>query len=257
LNEQKFSPLTRGLPAAIACFVFAVPAMAAMPIASDDTGILDPGAWEFSVFVAGEKRESIESYEAPAVEAEYGVSENLSVAVEAARQVLDEPNDSTASGWGNGTVAMKWRFYNQAGKALALVPSYTHPLSQSSKFRGLVDNLSIFSLPLVGSIESGDWIFTAQVSYDLTSDSFNGIGYGFWTGYNATDSVLLLAEVYGEEISGDDNSGGASNWRLGLEWGVSDTAAILLSGGSRIQSDLPADQKLDAEFFVGFRWETS
>jgi hypothetical protein len=245
------------LLAGLIVLLFSMPSMAASPLATGDTGMLGPGGWEFTAFVAGEKRDSIESYNAPAVEVVYGSSANTTIAVAAARQVLDEPDAGSRSGWGYASAEIKWRFFNSDGKALAFAPSYSHPLSHSATIRGLIEDISILRLPLIASIERGDWILTGQVAYDITSDSFNGIGYGVWTGYSWTDSMLLLAEIYGEEISGDNGTGGATNWRLGFEYGIGDSAAILFSGGSRLRSDLPHAEKLDSEFFLGFRWETN
>ena len=236
--------------------IFTLPARAATPLATGDTGMLEPGAWEFTVFAAGSSRDEGDEYELPAVEVETGLSENTSVSVEAARQVVDESGHSSNSGWGNAAVAFKWRLLHDDSKALVFNPSYSTALSKTSTRRGLIEDVNVLTLPVIASYETGDWIFTGELSYSMTSTSIDGIGYGFWTGYQANDKWLLLAEVYGEELSGDDDDGGVTNFRLGFEYGVAESAAILFSAGSRIASDLPSEEKLDHEFFLGFRWET-
>jgi hypothetical protein len=120
--------------------IFTSPLRAATPLATGDTGMLDPGAWEFTVFATGSSSDAVNEYELPAVEVETGLTENTSISVEAARQIVDERGESSNSGWGNGAVAFKWRFYNDAGKALVFNPSYSHALSQSSTRRGLIDD---------------------------------------------------------------------------------------------------------------------
>jgi hypothetical protein len=232
------------------------PARAATPLASGDTGMLDPGGWEFTVFATGSSRDTGEEYEIPAVEVETGLTENTSVSVEAARQVVDNRGESSSSGWGNAAVAFKWRFFNDDSKALVFNPSYSTAMKHSSTRRGLIEDVNVLNLPLIASYETEAWTFTGELAYSMTSTSIDSIGYGFWTGYQANDDWLLLAEIYGEEFSGDDDDGGITNFRLGFEYGVAESAAILFSAGSRIRSELPADQKLDYELFLGFRWDT-
>jgi hypothetical protein len=229
-------------------------ARAATPLATDDTGVTEKGVWEFSVFTTGEGRSSGDSYELPVVEIETGVLDNVSVFIEGARQVVDNKGESSSSGWGNAAIGAKWRFYDEDGVKIVLAPSYSTPINTSSIRRGLVEDVSILSVPLVASYESGKWIFTGQLAYDMTSTSVDGVGYGFWTGYQANDRWLLLAEIYGEELSGADEDG-VTNGRLGFEYGLG-FGTLLFSVGTRLASDLPSEDKLDYEFFLGYSWET-
>jgi hypothetical protein len=248
----------------MACLLFltsltifcAIPARAATPLASGDTGMLDPAAWDFTVFATRGSRDSGVDGEVPAVEVETGLTENTSVSVAAARQVVNARGESSSSGWGNAAIAYKWRFYNEDGKALVLNPSYSTALSKTSTRRGLIEDINVLTLPLIASYETGAWTLTGELAYSITSTSIDAFGYGFWTGYQANDDWLLLAEIYGEELSSDDDDESVTNFRLGFEYGVAESAAILFSVGSRISSDLPSEDKLDSELFLGFRWET-
>jgi outer membrane receptor protein involved in Fe transport len=231
-------------------------------LVTDDTGVLDPGGWEVIAALAGSSRPSIDEGEFPGVEVSYGFYENMQLTGFVARQTLDEDGESSKSGWGQGAIGYKWRFYNKNGNALAFSPEYSFPLSGSSKVRGLVEDLRVLSLPLVGSIERGNWEFTAQASFDLTSKSVNGLGYGVWAGYSVTESLQLLAEIYGEEFSGERDEtgekidGGVTNWRLGLSWDFAEGFSLLAAYGGAIRSDLPSEEKLDYDYFLGVRWET-
>jgi outer membrane receptor protein involved in Fe transport len=224
--------------------------------------VLDPGGWEVIVGFSGESRPTVDSAELPGVEVSYGFYENMQLTGFVARQTLDEDGESSKSGWGQGAIGYKWRFYDKNGNALAFAPEYSFPLSGSSKFRGLVEDLRVLSLPLVGSIERGNWEFTAQASFDLTSKSVNGLGYGVWAGYSVTESLQLLAEIYGEEFSGErDETGekideGVTNWRLGLSWGFAEGFNLLAAYGGHLRSDLPSEDKLDYDYFLGLQWET-
>ena len=206
------------------------------------------------MFVTGESRDAVDSYEIPVVEADIGIAEGLSIFVDGSRQVIDEDGESSSSGWGNGTIGAKWRFFEKDGVSAAIVPAYSRALKSSSRTRGLVEDINVLSLPLVAGYENGDWVFYGQVGYDMTSTSTAGIGYGFWTGYQASEDWFLIAEIYGEEISGEDFDG-VTNTRVGFEYGGIGPGDVLFSVGTRLNSDLPSEEKLDYEFFAGYRWE--
>lgn len=243
--------------AAALCILLAETAFASPPTATDDTGITDPGVFEFSVYSTGEFSDSANSYELPVVEIDHGLVDNLSISLSGSRQVLDEDGESSKSGWGEASLGLKWRVYDSEAVKVVLGPSYTTSIDNSSEIRGLVDGINVLSLPVIASYETGDWTFTGQLSYDMTSTSEDGIFYGAWTGYQATDNWLLLAEIYGEELSGADNDG-TTNMRLGFEYGVGQSSlAIQFSAGTRLRSELPGDDKLNAEFFLGLSWDTS
>jgi hypothetical protein len=218
--------------------------------------VLDPGGWEVIAAIAGSSRPSVDEAEFPGVEVSYGFYENMQLTGFLARQTLDEDGESSKSGWGQGAIGYKWRFYNKNGNALAFSPEYSFPLSGSSKVRGLVEDLRVLSLPLIGSMERGNWQFTAHASLDLTSKSVNGLGYGVWAGYSITESLQLLAEIYGEEFSGDEVDEGVANWRLGLSWGFAEGFNLLAAYGGHLRSDLPSEDKLDYDYFLGLQWAT-
>ena len=97
--------------------------------------------------------------------------------------------------------------------------------------------------------------FTGQVSYDLTSKSTDGLFYGLWAGYGLTESLTLLAEIYGEEALGGDEA--VTNWRAGAEVGITEKGTLLLAFGGNISSDdIPSEDELDYDFYVGYRYET-
>jgi hypothetical protein len=237
---------------AIVLFSLAQISHAAVPTATDDTGLAAVGEWEFTVFATGENRDQGDSYELPVIEVETGVTDTLAAFVAGSRQVIDPEDESSSSGWGNAEVGVKYLAYDQDNVRLAIVPTYSFAMRRSSERRGLVDDINIFSLPLVASYENNNWTFTGSVAYDMTSTSEDGIFYGFWTGYQAGD-WFLLAEIYGEETSGSDFA--ATNARLGFEWEFMEATNLLFSVGTNLANDGQKDEEeLDYEFFLGLRW---
>ncbi len=234
------------------CNLFFSTAWAAIPTATDDTGTAAPGQWEISVYATGEGRDAGESYQFPAVEVETGLLDNLAIFVAGARQVDDKKGESSSSGWGNADIGLKWRPFKKDGVSLAIAPTYSQSIKSSSERRGLIEDVNVFSLPVIVGYENGDWEFYGSVGYDMTSTSVDGISYGTWVGYNI-DGWKLIAEIYGEELSGSDE--GATNARLGFEYVGFGPGALLFSLGTGLQDDFESDDdELNWEAFLGYRW---
>ena len=112
--------------------------------------------------------------------------------------------------FGNAQINYKWLFYDNdvessEGLTLAISPIYSFPLTRTSRIRGLAEDVRVLSMPVIGSLVRGPWEFVAQASYDIASGegSVDGLAYGIFAVYNTTDSLQLMAEVYGAELSGD------------------------------------------------------
>jgi hypothetical protein len=230
---------------------------------TDDAAVVDLGGWEYILSVVGESRPAVDSAELPAVEVSYGIAESMQLTGALARQVVEERGSSGRSGWGYAALGYKWRFYGDDSGALAFAPAYSFPINSSSRIRGLVEDVRVLSLPLVGTIARGPWEFSAQASLDIGSTSTNGIGYGVAAGYALTETLTLLAEIYGEEFSGDEQifSGievddGATNWRAGFAWEFEPGYSLLAAWGGEIESNLPPEDKLDYEYFLGLQYNT-
>jgi hypothetical protein len=238
-------------------------AHAAPPLVTDDAAVIDLGGWEYILSVIGDSRPAVDSAELPSLEVSYGIAESMQLTGVLARQVIEERGSKSQSGWGYGQIGYKWRFYGDDDGALAFTPAYSFPVNSSSRIRGLVEDVRVLSLPLVGTITRGHWEFSAQASLDISSNSTNGIGYGVATGYTLTETFSLLAEIYGEEFSGDEQifSGNEvddsfTNWRTGFAWEFKPGYSLLAAWGGEIESNLPPEDKLDYEYFLGLQYNT-
>ena len=240
------------------------------PLVTDDTGIVPLGEWQFIGSVQGESRPSVDSGALPGFEATYGFFEDMNLTGVVSRQYVKERGESSKTGWGQAQINFKWLFYDNdrdssEGVTLAISPIYSFPLTTSSRIRGLADDVRVFSMPLIGSLVRGRWEFVGSLSYDYASrtSSVDGVGYGLFAVYNTTDSLQLMAEVYGAELSGDsfvdaglDYDDGFMNWRLGLLWEMGAGYSLLAAFGAPIESNLPSDDKLDYDFFLALQYDT-
>jgi len=234
------------------------PACAGPPLVTDDTGIVPLGDWQVILSVQGESRPVTDSAALPALEVTYGFFQDMNLTAVIPRQYIEDRGAPSKTDWGNGQLNYKWLFYdNTDGLTLAISPIYSFPLTRTSRIRGLAEDVRVLSMPVIGSLVRGRWEFVAQASYDMASVSVDGIGYGLFSVYNLTDQLQLMAEVYGAELSGDEfDNEGFINWRLGALWVMGAGYSLLAAYGGPLRSDLPSDEKLDYDFFLGLQYDT-
>ncbi|NND53505.1 MAG: hypothetical protein HKN56_00855 [Gammaproteobacteria bacterium] len=233
---------------------FSCSAIAGPPMATDDAGVLAQGGWEYTLAYEAEQRDSGDSASAPSLEVAYGFNDELQGSVSIARATVDEPGSGSRSDFDAIGFEGKWQFYAQDNLSLAAVPSYSLPLTSSSTDRGIVDDVRVLSLPVVASWEQGAWTLGGQVAYEAASSGPNAWFGGIAGGYQASEALKLLAEVYQTRTVGADED--ETNWTLGVDVAVAEGLAFLASVGGSLDSDLPDADELDQTWYLGFRYET-
>jgi len=233
-------------------------AYAGPPLVTDDTGIVPLNDWQVILSVQGESRPVTDSALLPALEVTYGFYEDMNLTAVVPRQYVEDRGQPSKTGFGNAQLNYKWLFYdNEDGLTLAISPIYSFPLTRTSRIRGLAEDVRVLSMPVIGSLVRGKWEFVAQASYDLASVSVDGLGYGVFAVYSQTDNLQWMAEIYGAELSGDEfDNEGFMNWRLGLLWMMGGGYSLIAAYGGPLESDLPSDEKLDYDFFLGLQFDT-
>lgn len=232
-----------------------VTAQAGPPMATDDPGVLPEGGWEYTLAIVGEETNGgSEGYSAPQLEVAYGFSDTVQGAVIIGRAVVDEPGESSKSDFDALGFELKYLLYQGEKTAVALAPAYSFPLTSSSTDRGIIEDVRVASLPAIASYETGNWSFNTQVAYEIASSGPNATFAGLAAGYALNEHLMLLAEVYNTQVSGEDED--QTNWNIGLDWTMPNDIALLLSYGSSLNSDLPDEEELDQAFFVGLRYAT-
>lgn len=229
-------------------------AIAGPPMVTDDTGTAAPGVFEFLFYTAHEERDSGESTVGPALDLAYGVSETIEVSLVVPRQRVQDAGEPSKSGWGEASVGMKWRFFDGENSALAIAPSFATPLSRSSTIRGLIDDTSVFTVPLLGTLNLGNWEFTGNVGYSISSSTFDAISLSASAGYEFAANFRLLGEIWGVDFVNDGSSEGFLNWRTGIQWGLGDNLALLAAYGANVWSQLGSENELRHEYFVGVQY---
>ena len=229
-------------------------AYAGPPMVTDDTGTASYGVLEIIAYAAGESRDAGESVQGPARDLAYGLHETLDVSLTIPRQRVKNAGESSKRGWGEATAGLKWRFMEGENTALALAPSISVPLSRSSTIIGLVEDTTVFSLPLLASVSLGRWEFTGNAGYSVGSRNLDAISVGFSTGYALSPDFRLLGEVWGVDFVDDGASQGFLNWRTGIEWGFAGDFTMLAAVGGNVWSQLDEANELNHDYYVGLQY---
>lgn len=229
-------------------------ANAGPPMVTDDTGTAAPGVLEIIAYAAGESRDAGESIEGPAVDFAYGLGDAIEVSLTIPRQQVKDTGQASIKGWGEATAGLKWRFFEGENTALAVAPSLSVPLSRSSTILGLVDDTTVFTLPLLASVSLGRWEFTGNAGYSVGSRNLDAVNLGASAGYALAPDFRLLSEVWGVDFVGDGASEGFLNWRLGTEWGLTERLTLLASYGGSIWTQLDETDELNRDYFLGLQY---
>jgi hypothetical protein len=229
-------------------------AAAGPPMVTDDTGTAAPGSLEIIAYAAGESRDAGESVQGPALDLAYGLDDALEINFTIPRQRAKDAGENWVNGWGEASVGLKWRFLEGHNTALALAPTLSMPLSRSSTIIGLVQDTTVFTLPLLGSVSLGRSEFTGNVGYSIGSSSLDAVSLGVSTGYSVTPDFRLLVETWGVDFIDDGASEGFLNWRTGIEWTFAQRFALLAAIGANVWSQLGAENELTRDYYVGLRY---
>lgn len=238
------------------CFC-ASAAIAGPPMVTDDTGTAPPGVPEIILYAAGESRDAGETSQGPALDLAYGLSDVLEVSLVVPRQRVKEAGEASVKGWGEASAALKWRFLEGENSAVAVAPSLSMPLSRSSTIIGLVEDTTVFTLPLLASVSLGRWEFTGNAGYSIGSRNLDAVSLGASTGFAVTPKLRVLGEVWGVDFVNDGASEGFLNWRTGIEWAIGGSFALLAAVGGEIWSQLDSPDKLNHDFYFGLQYNVS
>ena len=232
----------------------AATAIAGPPMVTDDAGTAPPGVLELIAFAAGESRDAGKSMQGPALDLAYGLNDAVEISLTIPRQQARDAGEATIKGWGEASAGVKWRFFEGDNSAVALAPSLSMPLSSSSTIIGLVEDTTVFTLPLLASVNRGRWDFTGNVGYSIGSRNLDAVSVGASAGYSLTPGFRVLGEVWGVDFIGDGASTGFLNWRLGTEWGLTESLTLLAAYGGGVWSQLDEADELNEDFFLGLQY---
>jgi hypothetical protein len=217
------------------------------PMITDDPGTPGPGKFEINLAIAFERRPSEVAFDAPAVDINYGVGENIQLTLQTAPVILKRRGQGPIAGLGGTEAALKWRFLDEetAGVDVSMFPRVIFNIVQSSIRRGLSEDGTRVQLPVQVAKKFGkvalDFEWGALASTVGRSDWL----YGIVGGVELTKSTTVMAELHGTSRISFDRDVLTVN--AGIRQKLTDHAILIASLGHEVRT--PADQPLA---FIGY-----
>ncbi len=217
------------------------------PMITDDPGTPGDGKFEVNLAIAFERRPSEIAFDAPAVDINYGVGENIQLTLQTAPVILKRRGHGAIGGLGGTEAALKWRFLDEEkfGADVSMFPRVIFNIVQSSVRRGLADEGTRAQLPFQVAKKFGrvalDFEWGALASTVGRSEWL----YGVVGGVELAKSTTVMAELHGTSRISFDRDVLTVN--VGIRQKLTDQAILIASLGHEVRT--PADQPLA---FIGY-----
>ena len=158
------------------------------PMITDDPGTPGDGKFEINLAIAFEHRPNETSFDAPAIDINYGVGDRIQLTLQGGPVVLKRSDHGAIGGLGGTEAAVKWRFIDneQTGVTMSMFPRVIFNLSQSAARRGLAEDGTRFQIPfqfakafpgfdldlewgpLVSTVGPAQWLYGIVVAVDVS-----------------------------------------------------------------------------------------
>ena len=157
------------------------------PMITDDPGTPGDGKFEINLAIAFEHRPNETSFDAPAIDINYGVGDRIQLTLQGGPVGLKRSDHGAIGGLGGTEAAVKWRFIDneQTGVTMSMFPRVIFNISQSAARRGLADDGTRFQIPLqfakafsgfdldlewgplVSTVGPAQWIYGIVIAVDV------------------------------------------------------------------------------------------
>lgn len=180
--------------------ILSMPAYAAHPLITDDTGTQGKGKFQVEVN-AEHAGDSGNTETALGATLSAGLLDNVDIVIGTPYIFLREKDHtghwSRENGMSDLSLAVKWRFYEHEGLSLALKPGVT--LTTGDEDKGLGDGKPTCSLFLITTKELEPFTLHLNLGYIANSkDTRDILHYSLSAEYAATESLRIVSNVGGE-----------------------------------------------------------
>ena len=158
------------------------------PMITDDPGTPGDGKFEINLAIAFEHRPNETSFDAPAIDINYGVGDRIQLTLQGGPVLLKRRDHGAIGGLGGTEAAVKWRFIDdqQTGISMSMFPRVLFNISQSAARRGLAEDGTRFQIPfqfakafpgfdvdlewgpLVSTVGPSQWLYGIVVAVDVS-----------------------------------------------------------------------------------------
>lgn len=233
-------------------FFLATNSIAGPPLVTDDPGILDPGAWEVIMAIAGEDYPGGRDVQAPVLDVSLGLTSNTQLSVLLPNVIVKSNEGDTKSGLGHLSIAYKWRISSSSGWEWAIAPNYSLPV-----LKGTIPSVKpvqprLLGLPLLASRTEGLWTWLGQVTWNLDSEGEKFWDYGVAVCHPLGQSMQWMMEFFGNANASFKD--GTLNYNVGLDYEINKALHLLGSVGSQIKSGPERGDRINYSFYIGLQW---
>jgi hypothetical protein len=207
------------------------PASAGPPLLTDDPDTPGDKRWEINVAFILNKYQTESTYEAPNLDLNYGVGDNIQIKYEVPWLILHEQGIGTQTGLGNSNFGVKWRFLDeeQYGVNMSTYPQFEFNSLTSAVDSGLVEKGTSLLLPVEVSKKIGPVLINGEVVYTFEQYHEDEWLYGFFIGYDLRENLTILGEIHGvtsKELKINDVV-----CNIGTQWDFTKKYGLLASAG--------------------------
>lgn len=167
---------------------------------TDDPGTPGNRKWEINLAVAFNHRSGEISLDAPAIDLNYGVGENIQLTLQTAPAFLWRDGRGPIGGLGGTEAAVKWRFLDEdkSGFDVSMFPRLIFNIVPSSVRRGLADDGTRFQIPFQMAKKFGAIHLDAEAGPRVSSVGRSEWLYGVVGGVDLVKGTSVMAELHGE-----------------------------------------------------------
>jgi hypothetical protein len=165
---------------------------------TDDPGTPGNRKWEINLAIAFAHLPGETSYDAPAVDLNYGVGEHIQLTLQTAPVVLERNGHGAVGGLGGTEAALKWRFLDEgtSGVDMSMFPRILFNVLQSSVRRGLAQDGTRFQIPFQVEKKFGRLDLDVEFGPLVSSVGRSEFLYGLIVGTALTKTTSLMGEVH-------------------------------------------------------------
>ena len=198
------TPLTAVASAVILLGAAPLFAQGGPPLLTDDPDTPGPRHWEINLSMFGERMRHERRTEEPRLDLNYGVGRRIQLKLEAPWVARTSDESGHATGLGDTTMGVKWRFLGQEHRKIAwsVYPQYEFSPSSSSVRKGIAADGHALLLPTEMTLELSAFEVNVEVGRNLVSAGANEWVYGLATEAAIGKRLELLGEVHGVSPAG-------------------------------------------------------
>jgi hypothetical protein len=166
---------------------------------TDDPGTPGNRKWEINLAVTFEHRPNETSFDAPAIDLNYGVGENIQLTLQGGPVLLKRSGRGVIGGLGGTEAALKWRFLDEekSGFDVSMFPRVIFNITQSSMRRGLAEDGTRFQIPFQVAKTFGRFHADAEFGPVTSTIGRSEWIYGIVGGVELAKTTMVMAELRG------------------------------------------------------------